>query len=258
VGEPAARTVSIPGRFNGPPSSANGGYTCGTVARLVGGRAAAVMLRRPPPLDRPLAVEGPAATDPGEGGVAEGQDVGAAAVRLLDGDAVVAEGRHLEALDAEPPGTVSQEEAREAMAGFPWYDGHPFPTCFVCGPERDEHDGLRIFAGAVAEEDVFACPWTPSSEWADGGAVRTEVVWAALDCPSAVAAAAGTGADAPAAVLARLSASIDAPVPAEEPHVVVSWPLGREGRKRFAGSAIVGTDGAVRARASALWIELRD
>lgn len=234
--------VSIPARFNGPPASGNGGYTCGTVARLLGARAAEVTLRRPPPLDRPLVVE-------------RGPD--GDAVTLLDGEVTVAEGRRLPDLDLDPPPAVPLETAREASPGFPWFERHPFPTCFVCGPERKEQDGLRIFAGATPEGEVAACPWTPSPEWDQRGGVRAEVVWAALDCPSAVPAATMAGADAATAVLARLSASIDAEVPAGEPHVVVAWPLYREGRKRFAGSAILGADGSVRARASALWIELR-
>ncbi|MGH3039650.1 MAG: hypothetical protein ACRDLZ_09670, partial [Gaiellaceae bacterium] len=45
----------VPGRFNGPPDSANGGYACGLVAAILGG-VAEVTLRRPPPLDRELDV----------------------------------------------------------------------------------------------------------------------------------------------------------------------------------------------------------
>src|SRR5918996_2619259 len=51
--------VMIPARFNGPPATANGGYTCGLVARLLGVDAE-VTLRRPPPLDRPLRWDGAA------------------------------------------------------------------------------------------------------------------------------------------------------------------------------------------------------
>jgi hypothetical protein len=63
----------IPEQFNGPPGSANGGYTCGLVAGVLGGGPAEESLRSPPPLGRPLAVE-PA----GDG------------VELRDGDTVVA------------------------------------------------------------------------------------------------------------------------------------------------------------------------
>ena len=49
-------TLTIPACFNGPPTSANGGYTCGRVAQLVGAEVAEVSLRSPPPLDTPLSV----------------------------------------------------------------------------------------------------------------------------------------------------------------------------------------------------------
>ena len=49
-------TILIPERFNGPPGSANGGYTCGLVAGLVGAEEVRVSLRSPPPLDTPMAV----------------------------------------------------------------------------------------------------------------------------------------------------------------------------------------------------------
>ena len=48
-------TVTVPSRFNGPPSSGNGGYSCGVVAKALGGPAT-VSLRRPIPLDQALAL----------------------------------------------------------------------------------------------------------------------------------------------------------------------------------------------------------
>jgi hypothetical protein len=104
---------------------------------------------------------------------------------------------------------------------------------------------------------VYACDWTPASEWDRGdGLVRDEIVWAALDCPSAVAAA-GIDTDPRPAVLGRLSASIDDPPAAGEPHAVISWRIALDGRKRHAGSAVFDGEGRVRAHARALWIELR-
>ena len=50
-------TLTIPAWFNGPPTSGNGGYTCGRVAQLVDAEVVEVSLRSPPPLDTPLAVE---------------------------------------------------------------------------------------------------------------------------------------------------------------------------------------------------------
>lgn len=46
-------TVVLPPRFRGPPTSANGGFTAGTVARAID-RVAEVTLRRPSPLETPL------------------------------------------------------------------------------------------------------------------------------------------------------------------------------------------------------------
>ena len=59
--QPTARRVDgvndwvvIDRRFNGPPNSANGGYTCGLAGTAVNAPAVRVSLRKPPPLDVPL------------------------------------------------------------------------------------------------------------------------------------------------------------------------------------------------------------
>jgi hypothetical protein len=236
------RRIELPARFNGPPDSANGGYTCGRVAALLPGAAAAeVSLRSPPPCDRPLPVE---RTPSG--------------IRVLDGDTLVAEGRPVE-LNLDVPTPPSPEDAERASRdGYErWADPHPFPTCFVCGPERVAEDGLRIFPGPLSGDVTFAATWTPHRSLAgDGAAVRPEFVWAALDCPtSAPAANFGEG---PPVVLARLAARIDAPVEAGAPHVALSWRLGGEGRKREAGAALFAPGGALVACSRALWIELRE
>src|SRR5215204_4637283 len=109
--------VVLPARFNGPPGSANGGFTCGVVARLLDAAAAEVTLRSPPPLDTPLRVE---------------RDAGA--VKVLDEDQLVAEANRVRGVDVEVPEPVAPPGAHEASARYPWYEEHPFPTCFVCGP----------------------------------------------------------------------------------------------------------------------------
>jgi hypothetical protein len=239
--EPAEKSVLIPGRFNGPPASANGGYTCGAAATLLGPRPAEVMLRRPPPLDTPMG--------------AERED---GRIKLIEGGELVAEAAPIASVDVEVPEPVSPPLAHEASTRFPWREDHPFPTCFVCGPRRPDHDGLDLFAGSVEGREEFACEWTPAAEWDRGdGAVRPEIVWAALDCPSAVGAAALVPGDPRPAVLAQLAASLERPPAIEEPHAVIAWPIDRDGRKRWAGTAIIDSDGHVCARARALWIELK-
>jgi hypothetical protein len=233
-------TITIARRFNGPPDSANGGYTCGRLAALIEGPAS-VSLRSPPPLDRALSVER--------------RDDG---VIVRDGDTVVAEGRGVE-LDLEVAEPVGVREAGEAARdGYErWAAKHPFATCFVCGPDRDPVDGLRIFPGPVGDGGVHASTWTPDrSLGGQDGAVAPEYVWAALDCPtSAPVANYGEG---PPMVLAQLAARLEKPAEAGRPHVVVSWPLEVEGRKRHAGSALFTADGEGLAFARALWIEVRD
>lgn len=245
LGFRAVDSVVIEGRFNGPPDSGNGGYTCGLLARFVEGPAV-VSLRKPPPLGRELRVE-----------AAEGERM-----LLLDGEELVAEAEPGSAMPAgDPPRPVPVAEARAAEDGafFRDEEHHAFPTCFVCGPLRRSGDGLRIFAGSVGD-GVFASTWTPPASVVDGGgAVPSEIVWAALDCPTSA-----PGMNTPDAegrllpiVLARLAVDVRAPVEPEAEHVIMSWDLGRDGRKRHAGAALFSAGGELLASARALWIELR-
>jgi len=231
-----ADSLAIPARFNGPPDSGHGGYSAGLAASLVEG-SAAVALRAPPPLETPMAVQRRA-----DGSAA-----------LLDGDTLVLEAQPAKA-DVHVPEPVSVEDAAAAEADSPFLDdSHPFPTCFACGPQRAEGDGLRLFAGRVEGRELFAAVWTPAAEFAsDGVAVDPLFVWAALDCPSSAPAMSGA-----TIVLASLTVELRAPVTAGEPHVIGSWQIGRDGRKCFSGVALWDAAGGVCAAGRALWIELR-
>jgi hypothetical protein len=55
---------------------------------------------------------------------------------------------------------------------------------------------------------------------------------------------------------ASMSARIDAELAIGEPCVVAAWPLGGEGRKRFAGTALYSATGTPIAVARATWIEI--
>lgn len=227
-------TVVIDARFNGPPASGHGGYSAGRAAALLDVPAAEVTLRRPPPLDTVLQ-----AAPAGDG------------IDLHDGDDVVLAARPA-ALELEAPAPVGAEEAIAASAQFAWHHDHPFPTCFGCGPERDPADALCLFCGPVGD-GRYAVPWTPLA-WAGGDVVAPEFVWAALDCPGAYATGVlGRG----TLVLGRLAADVRrVPEPGER-CVVVGWPLGVDGRKHFAGTALYGEDGDVLGVARATWIEPR-
>jgi hypothetical protein len=215
-------TLTIPARFNGPPGSANGGYTCGRVAQLVGAEEVEVSLRAPPPLEHPLEV------------VRDGDRV-----ELRDRDRLVAEGGPTELLfevpDAVPRDRVAAAEQRGRER---WTAEHPFPTCVVCGPERDPGDGMRIFPVHLSGQGIlFGACWTPREQDGDGdGWVRPELVWAALDCPTSAPVA--TFGDGPPLVLASLAARIGCPVRVGEPHTILSWGIEVEGRKRRAAAAL--------------------
>jgi hypothetical protein len=210
--------------YRGPLTSTNGGYACGRLAAFVDADEVEVTLRLPPPLDRPLAVE-------------RGGDV----VRLLDGDALVAEARAA-AVDVEPPDPVSLADAEEARAQHLRDYGPDFRECFVCG---DREDGLRIWVGPVAgREPLHASPIAlPESS--------PELVWAAIDCPGAYAVGdEGRG----TIVLGRMTARVTR-VPAEgQPCVAASWPIGEDGRKLYAGTALLDVEGDVLALARQTWI----
>jgi hypothetical protein len=232
-------TLTIPERFNGPPGSANGGYTCGRLAALVGTEVVTVSLRLPPPLRRPLAV------------ARDGERV-----ELLDGDRRVADAEPGELLLDVPEPATPAAAAQASEAGRElWCGPHPFPTCFVCGPDREPCDGLRVFPGAL-RDGMFAADWTPDATLDDGtGHVRPEFVWAALDCPSS-APVANFG-EGPAMVLARLTARLGCSVQVGEPHAIVAWPLAVDGRKHHAACALYDSAGTLLCASQALWIELR-
>ena len=232
-------TLTIPAFFNGPPASGNGGYTCGRVAGLVHAEVVEVSLRSPPPLDTPLEV------------IRDDERV-----LLHDGDTLVAVGAPSELLEDVPEAVPASEvDAAHEEGRERWARNHPFPTCVVCGPARE--DGFGIVPSALPERDgLFGASWTPGEASDDGqGRVRPELVWAALDCPtSAPVANFGAG---PAMVLASLTARLGCPLRVGEPHTILSWALDEDGRKHWSAAALYDSDGFLTSASRALWIELK-
>jgi hypothetical protein len=234
-----ADQVVIKRRFRGPRDSGNGGYACGALARFVEPGSAEVTLRLPPPLDRPLAVE----AAEGETGL------------MRDGEAVVAEARALDDLELELPSPVGVEEADAARRESPFQHDHPFPGCFVCGPERPSGDGLGLTCGPVGE-GLVASPWRVDGSVPDeDGEVAGEIVWAVLDCPGGISAMLMP--DVGMSVLGRLSARIYGRIEPGMTCVAIGWPIERDGRKFHAGSAVFSDGGEPLAHARATWIELK-
>ena len=229
--------VVIDPRFNGPPDSGHGGYSAGRAAVLVEpapGGAVEVTLRRPVPLATPLAV-----AEHGDG-----------AVELSAGGELVMAARPVAAPDGAPP-VVDVAGARAAADPVGWADGHPFPTCFGCGPQRDAADALCLYPGKSAD-GRFAVPWVPAAWAGDERVVAPEFVWAALDCPSSAPAQG----QAPV-VLGRFTVAFSAPVRIGEEYVVESWLEEAEGRKHHTAVCLHDGAGTVLARGRATWIALR-
>jgi len=241
-------TLTIPARFNGPVRSGNGGFTAGAFAELVPGSAGAlveVTLRRPPPLDTEMQVTS-----------YDGRSV------LADGDDVVAEAGVVD-LDLEPVDGVPPDVAVDAMLRYPGLANHPFPTCFACGPDRAEDDGLRIFPGPVSDDPAdrghVASLWVPTAEQAETSALDDArqrcgiaTTWAALDCVG------GWSEDLEGrpCVLGRMTARVDALPVVGEPHVVVGRHLRTDGRKSFTSSTLYDADRRVVAAATHVWIQV--
>jgi hypothetical protein len=217
--------IALPRRYRGPRTSANGGYACGRLAAFVDADEVEVTLRLPPPLDRPLEVV------PTDG-----------VVRLLDDGALVAEARPA-GVEVEPPAPVARQEAEAAqerhVRGAAW----EFGECFVCGVRED---GLEIRVGPVAgREPLHAAPIVLDEP-------AFEIVWAAIDCPGAYAVGADGRGDI---VLGRMTARVErVPDPGEQ-CIVASWPVGGDGRKLYAGTALFAESGELLALARQVWIE---
>lgn len=210
--------MRIAERFCGPPGSANGGVAAGLLVQVTGGDE--VTLRRPPPLETDLRVEGH---------------------ELYDGELLVATSTTA-GVDVTPPPPVDVATARAAGASFSAEVDHPFPRCFVCGTERDAPDSLGLRPGLL-EVGRTAAVWVPQDD-------SPVMVWAALDCPGGWA----SGYPSRPMVLGRMALRLhDLPVAGEE-HVVQGWVTGRDGRKTHTGTVLHSPAGEVLAVARATWL----
>ena len=138
----------------------------------------------------------------------------------------------------------ARQEAAAAAEGVGAWGPPEFAECFVCGV-RDDGSGLGIHAGPVPGRDgLVAATWVAND-------VSPAVVWASIDCPGAYAAGdPGRG----EVVLGRMTARVERLPDEGEACVVVGWPLGEDGRKLYAGTALYGAEGEVLALARQVWI----
>ncbi len=212
-------------RYNGPVGSGNGGWTAGTVGTLIDGPSV-VTLRVPPPLDVPYATER--------------RD---SEIQVYGPDGTLIATAAPTVVPREPIEPVGYAEAEAIAATYPGLVSHPFPTCFVCGPDRAEGDGMRLFTGRLDNGDT-ATPWTVPDD------VSAPMVWASLDCPGGWS----VGIESRPYLLGRIAAQVQrVPEPGER-CVVMGRLLGIEGRKAEVAAVLTGPDGDALAWASATWI----
>ncbi|MCI4062473.1 hypothetical protein MRQ36_07830 [Micromonospora sp. R77] len=213
----------IESRFAGPPGSGNGGWSAGVFAAALDDRGPVeVTLRRPPPLETPLTVVDGEVHDPG--------------------GAVVAQVRRVEPFRAVVP-PVDRATAEAASVAYPGLVDHPFPGCYVCGPENPH--GLRIFPGRLPDGRTAAPFDAPDP-------VAPATVWAALDCPG------GWAVIAPGRpyVLGRIAAVVAALPEPGDACVVTGATVGGAGRKAEVHSSLYGPTGTLLGWARATWIAL--
>jgi hypothetical protein len=238
-----ARLV-IPSRFRGPPTSGNGGWTAGALASLLLGdepaAAVSVRLHRPPPLETAMEVV-----------LASTDGVPTAVASIVD-DVVATAGRVEKAAVPVAVPAVDAETADATAGRYRGASGHPFPTCFVCGPDRAPGDGLRLRPGLLLwRDDATACTWTPDASLEDGsGHVATAAVWAALDCPG------GWSVDLQGRpmVLGTMTGLVNRRPQVGETCVVTGAALGHEGRRSRTATTLYTAHGKELARATHVWV----
>ncbi|MFO7540111.1 MAG: hypothetical protein R6X32_18885 [Chloroflexota bacterium] len=227
--------LTINGRFQGPDHMGNGGYVAGLLARPLGNQAQ-VRLHRPAPLDKPLPWR---------------QSVNGH-VRLWSNGRLLAEASPVFlglSVPAPPPYTAVLAAQQEATYGH----DHPFPDCFVCGPNRPHGDGLGLRPTYLPDYNLVAATWLPHESLANNsGLVASEYLWAALDCPGGLAA---VWPRPRPILLGQITARVAAGIRPGERCLVLGWPISRQGRKHIVGSALLNENGQVFGRARAVWIE---
>ena len=232
--------VVISRQFAGPPTSGNGGYVGGVLARGIDGPAT-IILRAIIPLDTPLDLiesDGRWVLS-GEGGSPIGEAIAGRAEDL-----------------PEPLPAPSLEAARAAGERYVGLKETFHPICVCCATVREEGDGLRVFAGQLdgAPTGVVAGVWTPHANFADAdGLIPSEIVWTAIDCPSWYGWLLRDGA-APG-LLGTMTGEVVRRPRAGEPYIILAWPLeGGTGRKRFSGVGLYTGSGECIARGRQVWI----
>ncbi|PJZ83058.1 hypothetical protein [Leptospira harrisiae] len=223
------QSIQINEKYCGPPMSGNGGYIAGITANQIQNNASVIKIKSPAPLNQPLYFV---------------KDPSINKIKLLDIDnnVIIAEGQEDNDFYLPFPkfDNKSIEEIRKPIHEYLGFQKHPFSTCFVCGPEREHEDGMRIFPAKISDQTGFAylhgAIWNPWKKLGDtNDKILNEIVWAALDCPGGFAV---SFVDPIMIVLVKLRARINENISVNDTYAIQAWEIGRNRRQRIAGTAI--------------------
>ena len=237
ISDPIEDLLTIGDTYCGPPNSAHGGVAVGRFAQLAGPGPVEVRLMGPPPLDTPLSQR----PDGDDTWVVSGPGGDVARVTRLGAP-----------LDIAPFGRTSDAEVEAAAAAYlarVAEKGHPFPTCFACGPDRHDPEALRQFTGEADDGDAVARFRVPGT-----GVLPDWLTIAALDCPSAGSALGLADDPPPVAVLGSMTSQLYSPAHAGVDYQVRGRLASIDGRKYNAEVAMLDPDGTTVAEALAIWI----
>ncbi|MFE0177691.1 hotdog fold domain-containing protein [Streptomyces sp. NPDC059002] len=236
----------VPPIFEGYPGLAFGGYLAGVLADRTPADTVRVDFRAAVPVGRPVRF--------GE------LDGGGATLTDASG-AALATARPAPALSLDLPDAPTWDEAVAATEAYraapPSGVADGSVDCFGCG-DRAPDRGLRQHSSPVPGRDVVAAAWAPHPAFDDGtGALRPDLAWAALDCPSA-APGIHFGTLRRGAVTAFLTGRILRPMAIGEDHITYAWLISESGRKHTMGVAATTAKGELCAVGEALWVDPRE
>lgn len=222
-------------RFCGPENSGNGGYVCGMLANCVD-YTAEITLYKPPPLSTEMKI------------ITKNSHL-----QLIHFEELIATVKP-GIIDFKAPQPPDFNMAKKASMNYIGFKNHPYPTCFVCGPNRESPDALCIYPGKIADGNMIAAPWIPDKIYADDQEnLSNEFIWSALDCPGGIVVLE----ESKKILLGRMTAQIRHKIRVGENCVVIGWLKGQEGRKFYSGSAIFSESKGLCAVANAIWIDAK-
>jgi len=230
-----SKSIVINSRFKGPPNSGNGGYSAGLLADALGGDAK-VVLRSPPPLDTVLEL-----------------NFNDRLATLNKGSLVIANAQKFR-LNIDVPDCPPIDLVQSSAGNYLSAEEHALASCFVCGPGRQQGDGLQIFPVTIEGYNCVASVWLPYDNLSDDdGLIYNQFIWAALDCPGYFAHQEPNK----QMLLGSMTASILRRPRAQETLISIGWQTGVDGRKYLSGTAVYDKAGQVCAASQQVWVVLK-